>query len=95
MQGLLGVSQEDILSDYMMTLKAVNIDEILEPAAEMFSKRYGRHIDPKALWPMFGVFPEYLESALENIGDMESYAVKTLGVSTKELESFRDKYLQN
>jgi len=44
-QSALGVSRDDIMSDYMMTLDAVDIDKILGPAAVMFSKRYGRTID--------------------------------------------------
>ncbi|MEL7232579.1 MAG: tyrosine-protein phosphatase [Pseudomonadota bacterium] len=43
-QSLLGVSRDDILSDYMLTETAVNIEAILEPAAGLYTKRYGRRL---------------------------------------------------
>ena len=92
-QGLLGVSREDILADYMMTLEAVDIDKILTPAAEMFSKRYGRKINAEALWPMFGVTPEFLNAALDGMGDMEDYAVSALDMKPAHIKTLRDKYL--
>jgi len=68
----------------MMTLEAVDIDEIIGPAAEMFSKRYGRKIDAEALWPMFGVVPDFLEVALDGMmdgsGNIESYVTNVLGL---------------
>lgn len=92
-QGLLGVSRDDIMADYMMTLDSVNIGKIIEPAAEMFSKRYGRIIDAKALWPMFGVTPEFLEAALNGMGDMEDYALTALGLEADGLAKLRARYL--
>lgn len=93
-QGLLGVSREDILTDYMMTLESVDIDKIIEPAAEMFSKRYGRKIDAAALWPMFGVTPEFLEAALDGMGDMNDYAVNALDLKATELDVIQSRYLE-
>jgi len=92
-QGLLGVSDDDIMADYMLTLEAVNIDAILGPAAEMFTQRYGRPIDAEALRPMFGVEPAYLEAALNGIGDYETYATQTLGLSDKTVSDLRARYL--
>jgi len=96
-QSVLGVSREDILADYMMTLDAVDIDQIIEPAAAMFSARYGRPIDAKAIWPMFGVTPEFLDAALDSMlddtGGSEDYVTQTLKISAAELQSFRERYL--
>jgi len=92
-QALLGVSHEDILADYMMTLDSVDIDKIIEPAAKMFSERYGRTIKAKALWPMFGVTPEFLDAALNGMGDIEDYALTTLGLDPNELVKLRAQYL--
>jgi len=96
-QAALGVSREDVMADYMMTLEAVDIDEIIGPAAEMFSKRYGRKIDAEALWPMFGVVPDFLEVALDGMmdgsGNIESYVTNVLGLKPAELESLRARYL--
>ena len=92
-QGVLGVSRADILADYMMTLESVDIDKIIGPAAEMFSKRYGRPIDAEALWPMFGVKPEFLDAALDGMGDMEEYVTQVLGVSETAVSKIRQAYL--
>lgn len=97
-QNVLGVSRDDIMADYMMTLDAVDIDKIIGPAAEMFSKRYGRSIDAKAIWPMFGVVPEFLEAALDGMvdgsGDMQNYVTETLKITPVELATIRSRYLE-
>lgn len=96
-QSILGVSREDIMADYMLTLETVDIEQIIEPAAQMFTQRYGRKIDAKALWPMFGVVPDFLNAALtrmlDNAGDVQSYARDVLGLSQTEIEDLRAKYL--
>lgn len=96
-QSALGVSREDIMADYMLTLDAVDIDKIVGPAAEMFSVRFGRKIDAEALWPMFGVVPDFLEAALDGMtdssGDIEYYMTELLGLSQTELSNLRKRYL--
>lgn len=92
-QGLLGVSDKDIMTDYMLTETAVDIEAILKPAAAMFTQRYGRPIDVDALRPMFGVEPGFLEASLDAMGDMERYASETLGLSADRLDRLRQRYL--
>ncbi|MGB3454850.1 MAG: tyrosine-protein phosphatase [Litorimonas sp.] len=92
-QGLLGVSRDDIMTDYMLTETAVDIDAILGPASQLYSKRYGRPMDAESLRPMFGVEPGYLEASLEAMGDMEAYAAETLGFGGNRLDTMRKRYL--
>jgi protein-tyrosine phosphatase len=92
-QSLLGVSREDILADYMLTETAVDIEAILDPAAALYSQRYGRPISADALRPMFGVEPAYLDVSLEKMGDAVSYATSVLGLDADILERLRDRYL--
>ena len=96
-QSVLGVSHEDIMDDYMLTMEAVDIDKIIDPAAAMFSERYGRKIDATAIWPMFGVVPDFLEAALagmqDSSGDVEPYVRDVLGLSQAELKRLRSRYL--
>lgn len=94
-QGLLGVSDDDIMADYMLTETAVDIEAILQPAAVMFTKRYGRPIDADALRPMFGVEPAYLHASLDAMGDMETYARDVLGLSADRLDRIRSRYLSH
>lgn len=93
-QGLLGVSDEDIMADYLLTETAVDIDAILEPAAEMFSQRHGRTISADAIRPMFGVEADYLKASLKAMGDYETYAGETLGIAFSEVEQMRSNYLE-
>ena len=92
-QGLLGVSHEDIMADYMLTETAVDIDAILVPASKMYSQRYGRPMDPDSLRPMFGVDPDYLIASLEAMGDLSNYAEEVLGFGPEQQRSLRDRYL--
>jgi len=98
-QAVLGVSRDDILADYMMTLDAVDIDKIVEPAAAMFSKRYGRQIDAKAIWPMFGVVPEFLDAALDGMmdssGGVETYVTEKIGLTETDVAKLRTRYLES
>jgi len=98
-QAVLGVSREDIMTDYMMTLEAVDIDKIIGPAAAMFSKRYGRDINADALWPMFGVAPEFLNAALDSMmdsaGRVETYVKDNIGLSQADLDRIRVHYLSD
>lgn len=98
-QAALGVSRDDIMADYMMTLEAVDIDKIIEPAAAMFSQRYGRKIDADAIWPMFGVYPEFLNAALDGMmgadGRVDDYVTKKIGICPEDLNKIRDVYLSD
>ncbi|RKQ72077.1 protein tyrosine/serine phosphatase [Litorimonas taeanensis] len=91
-QGLLGVGGADIGDDYLLTNKAVDIDSFLEPAAKMFTKRYGREIDPEALRPMFGVNTEYLEAGTTGMGDYTTYATSVLGITPEDIDKIRKHY---
>ncbi len=79
-QKTLGVSDVDVMSDYMLTMEAVDVDSFLEPAASFMTKRFNRSYDPEWLRPMFGVEPAYLEAALGAIGDFDNYLDNILGI---------------
>ncbi len=89
----LGVDEETIMQDFMMTMSAVDIEPFLEPAAERMSEKFGRTIDPNALRPMFGVEPDYLEQSLQAIGNMSDYLDRVLGVSPEDLVNIRKNYV--
>ena len=97
-QAVLGVSREDIMADYMMTLEAVDIEKIIGPAAAAFSARYGRKIDARSIWPMFGVFPEFLNAALDGMmdksGSVDAYVRDEIGLSSAEIDQIKTRYLE-
>ena len=92
-KGALGVDEKTIYEDFMLTMTAVDIDSFLKPAAQMFTERYGRAIDPEAIRPMFGVEEAYLQSSLEAIADMQGYIHDHLGVTDKEKAALKAAYL--
>lgn len=89
---LLGVSDEDVMVDYLRTREALEFDAIKVMAAKTMEKRFGRPYDPDALEPFFGVSPEYLTTSLDVIGDPECYVKKTLGLSQEDIQSLRKHY---
>jgi len=91
--GALGVDSDTIMQDFMLTMTAVDIDSFLEPAAKIMEKRFGREYDPEALRPMFGVEPEYLERALNTIGNMDDYISNILGITDNEMTQIKRNYL--
>jgi protein-tyrosine phosphatase len=92
--GCLGVDKAIQMSDYMLTMKAVDIDSYLLPAAKMFTARYGREIDPEAIRPMFGVEEAYLESSFDTIINMNEYIREELDVSEEEISAIKEAYLE-
>ncbi|WP_017932225.1 tyrosine-protein phosphatase [Robiginitomaculum antarcticum] len=91
-QSLLGMSDADIMDDYMLTMTAVDVDSFLSPAALMMEERFGRSYAPEALRPMFGVEPGYLKAALDNMGNAEDYARQTLGINEAQIAAIRNRY---
>ena len=90
----LGVDEKTLYEDFMLTMTAVDIDSFLAPAAEMFTKRYGRAIDPEAIRPMFGVEEAYLRNSLQAIEDMPRYISDSLGITDKEKAALKAAYLE-
>ena len=91
----LGVSESDVMNEYMLTRDAVDISPILQAAALRMEKQYGRPYNPDALRPIFGVEPEFLSASLDVIGDIETYCRETLGLTENDLISLRKRYLRN
>ena len=90
---LLGVSDADVMEDYMRTRQAVDFNVIKQMAAQKMQERYGRPYDPEALEPFFGVYPEFLQRSLEKIGDVESYVKSVLGLTKGEISNLRNHYI--
>ena len=88
----LGVDRDTILEDFMLTMEAVDIDAMLEPAAQMISERAGRAISPESIRPMFGVEAGYLEAALDTMGEPEAYLADALNVKAETRERLRRHY---
>lgn len=88
----LGVSEEDVFSDYLLT------NELLLPALKpLFAQFESVGIDPALLRPVLGVKREYLETALgvmdERFGSIDGYMSRGLGLGDDVLEALRSALL--
>lgn len=88
----MGVSKDDVIDEYMLTRKAVDISPILDAAAIKMEQQYGRPFDPDALRPIFGVEPDFLHASLNAMGDIDVYSRNVLGLSTSQIESLKSHY---
>lgn len=94
---ILGVSEEDIREDYILTNVAVDVDGRLPEIAEMFNAHIGKNYEPEVFRPFIGVRLPYLETALgtilDEVGSLDTYLSDTLGVTPAQQDTIRDKLL--
>ena len=88
----IGVSADDIMDEYMLTRKAVDISPILHAAAIRMEQQYGRPFDAEALRPIFGVEPEFLNASLDAMGDFQTYCTDVLGLTDEDINGLRNQY---
>ncbi|MBV1906975.1 MAG: tyrosine-protein phosphatase [Pseudomonadales bacterium] len=76
----LGVSEQDIINDYLLTNDATELVDLMLPA---YRKRYGGATDEKKLRVIAGVKHEYLRAALDQLhllhGSIEGY-LEAIGI---------------
>lgn len=93
---VLGVHEDDILHDYLLTNTVGNVEQRIADGAEHVRKRYG-DMSPETLRVIMGVAPEYLASALDEIrlryGSVDEYLEKELGVTRQVQDRLREKYI--
>ncbi|MGB7982765.1 MAG: tyrosine-protein phosphatase [Candidatus Nanopelagicales bacterium] len=91
---LLGVSDEDVLTDYLRTNDMML--PVLAPILDQFQAAGG---DPALLGPVLGVTPDYLEAAFDevrhNFGSVESYVAKGLRLSDETIDGLRRNLLRD
>ena len=89
---ILGVSPDDIMADYMRTREVVDFHLIIEMTAKKMQERYGRPYDTDALMPFFGVEPDFLNSSLNVIGNIDTYVRDILELTNDDLDSLMRHY---
>lgn len=96
---ILGVSQEDIRSDYDLTNTAAEVDKRLPEAAEYFNNMLGKSYPAEVFRPFMGVDLRYLETAFETInaqsGSIDAYLTDTLGVDAGQQDAIRDRLIES
>ncbi|MBT2482856.1 tyrosine-protein phosphatase [Streptomyces sp. ISL-94] len=85
---LLGAADETLMTEYLSVNPAVK--QAFAPMIEGFTAAGG---DPDIALALIGVFPAYLEAALDEVetryGSMEKYVREGLGVSDETVEALR------
>ncbi|GAA1520557.1 protein-tyrosine phosphatase [Agromyces terreus] len=86
---LLGVSDDDVLADYLLTNDS--LVPVLQPTVDKFASIGG---DPALLAPVVGVTKEYLEAARAEMeaqfADIETYFSRGLGLSSRTIDSLQN-----
>jgi protein tyrosine/serine phosphatase len=90
---LLGVSRDDLISDYLLTNAAVDLEGRAEGIAKKLTEMTGRPASHGAVVAFLGVEAEYLDGAFAEItarhGSLRAYLKQALGVDDALAEGIR------
>jgi protein-tyrosine phosphatase len=91
---LLGVHEDDVMADYLLTNIAGRIDERIAQGAEVIRARYGGDIKDDAIRTLMMVGPAYLDAAFaairERHGTLAQYAEDVLRLTPEQHDAMRD-----
>lgn len=94
---VLGVSEEAIVDDYLLTNAYLPIDEEVERLATQFTDQTGAAVSGDVLRPMLEVRPEYLQACFEEIRrryvSREHFFETALKLDQAKIAALRDRYL--
>lgn len=92
---LLGVHEDDLMQDYLLTNTAGKIEERIEQGAASIRARHGGEISDDAVRALMSVNPAYLEAALATVrrdhGDIPTYAEAVLNLTPEMRDAMVDK----
>lgn len=91
---LLGVHEDDLMQDYLLTNSAGKIEERIAQGAAHIRARYGAEIKDDAVRTLMSVNPAYLDAALATVrrdhGDVPGYAEAVLNLTPEMRETMVD-----
>lgn len=92
---LLGVAEQDVVDDYLLTNTAGNVAARIEAARPAIRERYGHAMTDDAIVALMSVEAGYLQTALaairERHGSVPRYAEEVLGVTPTVRESLEER----
>jgi protein-tyrosine phosphatase len=95
---VLGVEEEKIIDDYLLTNKYLPIEEEVERLSQEFSDQGGTPLSEEVLRPLLEVRPEYLAACFEEIRkryqSKEHFFETALELDEARLELLRERYLR-
>jgi protein-tyrosine phosphatase len=94
---VLGVGEEAIVDDYLLTNKYLPVDEEVERLSKQFTDHTGAGVSKEVLRPMLEVRPEYIRACFEEIRrryqSREHFFETALDLDNIKLEELRARYL--
>lgn len=93
---MLGVHDDDIMADYLLTNTAGDVDARVAAGAESIRKNRGAHLDDATVRVLMDVDPAYLDAAraamVARHGSLEAYLVEVLGVTSAMRDRIVDRF---
>lgn len=89
----LGVHQDEVYADYLMTNEVVDFDAILPGFIKRIREELGREIGVEELKAFMGVDEQYLDAALSEIGDRRRYLTEALGLDIDQINALQSRLL--
>lgn len=94
---VLGVSKDDIYTDYLLTNEAVNIEKNLPLVRDYFNNLLNVSFDAHVYKPFMGVRTAYLDNTwrvlTEKHGSPVGYVQKVLGLTDTDIADLKAKYI--
>ena len=95
---LLGVHRDVVVQDYLLSNEYYPADLIVAVLQEYLEAAGVKQIDPAAMTPFCTVHPDYLVAAFAAIeqahGGTELYFTQSLGLSQNQIQTIRQRFLQ-
>lgn len=93
----LEMPEEAIFEDFLLTNQAVDLEARAVEVAEQVSERAKRTVSPKAVHPLIGVEPAFLEAAFDVMsrehGSVDDYLTNAMGLTKNRRESLKSRLL--
>ena len=94
---LLGVHEDDLMQDYLLTNTAGKVEERIAQGAAHIRQRYGGSLGDDAVRALMSVNPAYLDAAFATVrrdhGDVATYAEAVLNVTPEMREAMIDRLI--
>ncbi|MBR9825951.1 MAG: tyrosine-protein phosphatase [Alphaproteobacteria bacterium] len=91
--GELGVDEETIVEDYLLTNHAVDFDALVPLVMERMVGQTEKPMSEQAIRTFLGVHADLLTQAFETMGGREAYLRDVLGITDEERDALRQRWL--
>lgn len=93
----LDIDEEQIMEDFLLTNKAIDLEATSAKVSQWLSTKSGRSIDPGDVLPLVGVEADFLEECYTSIraeyGTIDNYLESALGLTASRRNVLKDLFL--